>query len=88
MEEYREQNKPTVTSAVEHQNVVLDAWEVIVAGFDLELADGKETFGRNTTQQSVQEEYSIYVTGALSAGSTTDTLAFWKVSYLQNSHRS
>ena len=46
---------------------------------DADIADGKATFGQKPTQQSVQEEYSIYVMGALSAGSTVDTLGFWKV---------
>ena len=79
MEEYREQNMPTATSTIEHQDVVMDAWQMIVADFDAEIADGKETFGQKPTQQSVKEEYSIYVMGALSAGSTVDTLGFWKV---------
>jgi hypothetical protein len=85
MEEYREQNMPEATSATEHQDVVMDAWQMIVADFDAEMADGKVTFGQKPTQQSVQDEYSIYVMGALSAGSTVDTLGFWKVRYLQNS---
>ena len=76
---------PVATLATEHQEVVMDAWQRIIADFDAEMADGNETFGRNPTQQSVQEEYSIYVMGALSAGSTVDTLGFWKVRYLQNS---
>ena len=79
MEEYQEQNKPATTSAAEHQDVVMDAWQMIVADFDHKIADGKETFGWKLTQKSVQEEYSIYVMGALSAGSTVDTLGFWKV---------
>ena len=85
MEEYREQNLPAATSATEHQDIVMDAWQMIVADFDAEIADGKETFGQKPTQQSVQEEYSIYVMGSLSAGSTVDTLGFWKVRYLQTS---
>ena len=85
MEEYREQNKPTVTSAVEHQSVVMDAWQLIVADYDCKIGDGKETFGTNPTQHSVEKEYSTYVMGALSAGTTSDTLGFWKVRYLQNS---
>ena len=71
---------PTTTSATEHQDAVMDAWQIIVANFDAEISDGKETFGRKAAQQSVEEEYSIYVMGALSAGSTVDTLGFWKVS--------
>ena len=86
MEEYRAQNMPAATLApIEHQDVVMDAWQMIVADFDAEIADGKETFGRKSTQQSVHEEYSIYVAGALSAGSTVDTLGFWKVSNPRNS---
>src|SRR5271154_7203657 len=70
MQKYREQDKPTPMSPAENQDVPMNAWQMIIAGFDAEMADGKETFTRNPTQQSVQEEYSIYVMGALSAGST------------------
>ena len=83
MEEYREQGKPAATSAAEHQDVVMNSWQMIVADFDREMADGKDTFTRKSTQQSVQEEYSTYVMGALSAGSTFDTLGFWRVNLLQ-----
>jgi hypothetical protein len=79
MEEYQEQYKPTATSAAEHQEVVMDAWQRIVADFDAEMADGKATSSRKPIQQSVAEEYSTYVMGALSAGSTFNTLGFWKV---------
>ena len=81
MQKYREQDKPTPTSPAEHQDVPMNAWQMMVAGFDAEIADGKETFTRNPTQQSVQEEYSIYVMGALSARSTFNTLGFWKVCF-------
>lgn len=84
MEEYRERDTPTTTSAAEQDDVPVDAWQMMVADFDAEMADGKETFSRKPAQQqSVQEEYSIYVMGALSAGSTFDTLGFWKVRFLQ-----
>lgn len=83
MEEYREYDKPIATSTPEDKDVVMDAWQKIVADFDAEMADGKETFTRKPTQQSVKEEYSTYVMGALSAGSTFDTLGFWKVGFLQ-----
>jgi hypothetical protein len=86
MGKYREHDKPTATSAAEHQDVAMNAWQIIVADLDAEMADGKETFARNPTQQSVQEEYSIYVMGALSAGSTFDTLGFWKVRFLRIDH--
>jgi hypothetical protein len=86
MEDYRQRILPAATSIVEKQDIEMDAWQRMVAHFDAEISDGKETFGRKPTQQSVQEEYSIYVMGALSAGSTVDTLGFWKVSFLQN-HR-
>ena len=49
---------------------------MIIADFDAEISDGNETFGQNATQKSSEEEYSIYVMGALSAGSTFDTLGF------------
>ena len=65
MEEFQEQNKPVTTSAAEHQDVMMYAWQMIVADFDCEIADGKETFGQKPTQQSVQEEYSIYVMRSL-----------------------
>jgi hypothetical protein len=79
MEEYREQYKPTAMSAAEHQKAVMDAWQRIVADFDAEMANGKATFSRKPIQQSVVEEYSTYVMGALSARSTFSTLGFWKV---------
>lgn len=86
MEEYREQDKPTAISAKGHESAALNAWQLMLAEFDAELADGKGTFEQNTSQRSVQEEYSIYVMGALSAGSTFDPLGFWKVQpFLQNS---
>jgi hypothetical protein len=84
MEKYRQRKIPAVTSVIEHQDVVVDAWQMIIADFDAEMVDGKKTFGRNPTQQSVKEEYSIYVMGALSAGSTVDTLGFWKVRIYHN----
>src|SRR6266446_7151098 len=82
MKEYRERDKPTATSAEDHQGVVLNSWQKIVAEFDAEMADGKETFNRNPTPQTVKDEYAIYVMSALSAGSTFDTLGFWKVRFL------
>ena len=82
MEEYREQHKPTAASAAEDQDVVLNSWQLAMADFDREMADGKETFTQKPIQQSVKDEYSIYVVGALSAGSTFDTLGFWKVKFL------
>ena len=81
MEEYREQYKPTATLAAEHQDVVMDAWQRIVADFDAMMADGQATFSGKSIPQSVEEEYSTYVMGALSAGSTSDTLGFWKVRF-------
>lgn len=79
MEEYRELNKPTATTAAEQQDVILDAWQMIVADFDAEMADRKETFAQNPTQPSVDDEYNIYTSGALSAGSIVGTLGFWMV---------
>ena len=79
MEEYWEDDEPTAISATGRPTVEMDAWQLAVANFDAELADGKDTFKRKTTIKTVQEEYSIYVMGALSAGSTSDTLGFWKV---------
>jgi hypothetical protein len=84
MDEYRERDMPAAASAAEHQDVVKSSWQMIIDGFDAEIADGKETFSRKPTEQSVQKEYSIYAMGALSAGSTSDTLGFWKVRFLQN----
>ena len=83
MEEYREHGKPTATSIPQCEDVVMDAWQKVVADFDRVIADGKETFTTNPTQQSVQEEYSTYVMSALSARTTFDTLGFWKVGFLQ-----
>lgn len=83
MEKYRGTDKPKDTSAAETEEVEMNAWQKIMADFETELGDGKGTFARKSAQQSVQEEYSIYVMGALSAGSTFDTLGFWKVRFLQ-----
>jgi hypothetical protein len=73
MEEYQEQYKPTTTSAAEHQDVVMNTWQIIVADFDAEMADEKATFSGKPIQQSIVEEDSTYVMDALSAGSTLDT---------------
>jgi hypothetical protein len=81
MEEYRERDDPTALSVKEQEDNPLNAWQLMVAEFDAKLADGKSTFKRSPAQQSVQDEYAIYVMGALSAGSTFDTLGFWKVRY-------
>jgi hypothetical protein len=86
MEDYRQQYMPAATSVIEKQDIQMDAWQRMVADFDAEIADGRNTFGKEPTQQSVQEEYSIYVMGALSAGSTVDTLGFWKVKILSIHH--
>ena len=79
MGEYRDQDIPAAALATERSSVVMNAWQRMVADFDADIADGKAMFWQKPTQQSVQEEYSIYVMGALSAGSTVDTLGFWKV---------
>jgi hypothetical protein len=47
MEEYREENMPDPTSAMQCQDVMMDPWQMMVANFDAEMADGKETIGRN-----------------------------------------
>jgi hypothetical protein len=41
MEEYQQQKMPAVTSVIECQDVVMDAWQMIVADFNAEMADGK-----------------------------------------------
>jgi hypothetical protein len=62
----------------------VNPWHDIVAGYDAELDDGKATFSREATvQQTVEEEYSTYVMGAPSSGTTLDTLKFWQVSILE-----
>lgn len=81
MEEYRKHDKPAAASAVEQQDVAMNAWQMMVADFDAEMGDGKETFTQKPTLQSIQEEYAIYVLGA-TPGSTFDTLGFWKVRFL------
>ena len=83
MQKYWEQDNPMPTSPTEHQDVPMNAWQMIVAGFNAEIADEMETFNQNPSQQSVQEEYSMYVMGALSARSTFDTLGFWKVLFFK-----
>lgn len=37
----------TTTSATEHEDVTIDAWQVIVAAFDAQIADGKKTLPKN-----------------------------------------
>lgn len=87
MEEYRERNMPAAASVAEQRDVAhMGIFQMLIAGFDAEMADGKETFAQKPALQSVQEEYSIYSMGALSAGSIPDTLGFWKVSLLQIHH--
>jgi hypothetical protein len=90
MEEYRERDTPTVMSATQSDPlsvVTLDGWQQFIADYEAELADGQATFNRNPTQQSVQEEYATYVMGALSAGSTSDTLGFWRVGNCYEIHK-
>lgn len=77
MEEYREHDSIAV-SATENQNIPVTAYQLAMAAFDRELADGKQTFNRNPRQQSVQQEYATYVMGALPS---FDILGFWKVRY-------
>lgn len=62
----------------------LDGWRDFVADFEDELDDGKATFSRRgvPVQQTIEEEYSTYVMGAPSSGTTLDTLKFWQVSIL------
>lgn len=79
MEEYRELNKPTTTTATEQQDVILYAWQTIVANFNAKMVDEKENFSQKPTQQSVDDEYNIYTSGALSARLTVGTLGFWTV---------
>ena len=60
----------------------LDGWYDFVADFEDELDDGKATFSWRevTMHQTVEDEYTTYVMGALSSGTTLDTLKFWQVS--------
>ena len=60
--------------------VLLDQWQDFVVGFDDVLRDGKATFNLKPIPQSVNEEYSTYVMGALRADSTPNALSFWSVS--------
>lgn len=81
MEEYRGRDTPTTVSITQHSNVALDSWQEFVVEYEAELADGRATFNHNPPRQTVQEEYSTYVMGALAAGSTSNTLEFWRVSF-------
>ena len=47
-------------SAAEHQSVVMDAWQLIVADYDREIGDGKETFGTKPTQQCREGIFHIH----------------------------
>jgi hypothetical protein len=47
MEEYWEQYKPTATSAAEHQEVVMDAWQRIVTDFDAKIQMGRQLLVEN-----------------------------------------
>jgi hypothetical protein len=78
----------SATSTMQSQSsaVTLDSWQQFIADYEAELGDGKATFNFNTGPQSIQEEYTTYVMGALSAGSTSDTLGFWRVSICYGMH--
>jgi hypothetical protein len=45
MEEYQQQKMPAITSVIEHQDVVMDAWQMTAADFNAKMADGKKNFG-------------------------------------------
>jgi hypothetical protein len=83
MVQYRKHDESTAGSAAVPEVTVMTSWQRIVAEYDAELGDGLGTFTRQCTQQSVEEEYSMYALGALSLGLTFDTLGFWKVRFLQ-----
>lgn len=88
MEEYRERDarsntisSMSVQAEAVPSTITLDAWQEFISEYEASLGDGQATFSRIPAQrsQSIQEEYSTYVMGALSAGSTSDTLGFWRV---------
>ena len=84
MGEYHEHDAPSTSimpAQDADQSVTLNAWQDFIADYKAELGDGKATFGYKPQQQSVNKEYSTYVMGALAAGSTSDALRFWRVSY-------
>jgi hypothetical protein len=83
MVQYRARDESTAGSAAVPEVTAMTSWQRIVADFDAELGDGLETFTGQRTQQSVEEEYSIYTAGALSLGQTFDAFGFWKVRFLQ-----
>jgi hypothetical protein len=84
MDKYRKSS--SVSSAEEQASAAqfatpLDGWQDFIADFETDLNDGKATFSREAAiQQTVEEEYSTYVMGAPSSGTTLDTLKFWQVS--------
>lgn len=80
MEEYRA-HEPTATSAAGLHNIAMNPYQLAMANFERDLADGKQTFNRNPGQESVQQEYSTYVMNALP---NFDTLGFWRVRVLRH----
>jgi hypothetical protein len=85
MESYRARKVPggiaANTQVTTEQPAVLNAWQNLIANFEAELNDGQATFTQETTvQQTVEQEFSTYVMGARSSGTTLDTLKFWQVS--------
>jgi hypothetical protein len=82
MVQYRKHDEYTAGSAAVPEETAMTSWQRIVADYDAELGDGLGTFTRQCTQQSVEEEYSMYAVGALSLGSNFDTLGFLKVRFL------
>lgn len=82
MEKYRASSMDSGSTAEEMQisgiqsTSALDAWQEFFAKYEADLNDGKATFSHDTTvQQTVKQEYSTYVTGALSSGTMLDILA-------------
>ena len=59
--------------------IALDAWQEFIVDYKAKLGDCKAMFAHIPNQQSMDKEYSTYTIGTLSAGSTSDTLGFWRV---------
>ena len=67
--------------APESDEVPMDQWQGVLVAYDGLLGDGKATLNPKPMPQSVNEEYSTYVMGALCTDSTSDALRFWRVSF-------
>jgi hypothetical protein len=84
MAEYHKQDEPTDMLGAQLQVLppdILDPWQDFVATFEGKLGDGKATFNRSPKRQSLEEEYTNYVTASYASTTSDAALRFWTVSF-------